>query len=222
MTEGLPPDFNAFVTSRIKEIAARVGAPGPDECEDVDVLVVFTSEPDRLMDDVRKHHEGLLGYHYVGETKSLAAFEAPMKSWHVTTTSIPGSDFTMIDQAYAPGPPAGTASRISPPLKSEFAFALVVVDSNLLEGQAIGPVADRIAMLILSSPAPRHGCSPLPSILDFLDAKCPSRGSMEALTTYDEAYLKALYAYRGSEIRYFERSSIAKKIVVDAGAAPGG
>ena len=218
VSAGLSHAFDDFVDKRIREVAARVGAPGGD-CRQGNVMVVFTTKPDELMADVRKHHEGLLGYHYVGETKSLAAFQPPMKSWYVTLTKIPGGDFAMLDQAYAPGPPSGTASRILPPLKSEFAVVLVVVDANLLEGQKIGPVADRIAMLVLSRPGPRAGCSPLPSVLDFLDPDCPSGGSIEGLTAYDEAYLKALYAYRGAESRFFERSAIARRVIKDMQSA---
>ena len=219
VTVGLTPAFDSFVNRRIKEIAARVGAPSRDACRGgANVMVAFTPQPDELMADVRKHHEGLLGFHYIVETRSLAAFEPPMKSWYVTATRIADSDFAMIDQAYASHEPPQGGSHIPPPLKSEFAFVLVVVDANLLEGQAIGPVADRIAMLVLSKPALREGCSPLPSILDFLDPKCPPGRSADGLTIYDEAYLKALYAHKGSETRSFERGSIAKRMI--AGTNP--
>ncbi|HEY5409187.1 MAG TPA: hypothetical protein VIJ94_00545 [Caulobacteraceae bacterium] len=142
-----------------------------------------------------------------------------MKIWYVTMT-ISG-DFRHIDRAYGRLLPNGF-THFPPPMKSEFAFALVVVDAKLLEGQAIAPVADRIAMLVLSKPAPRDGCSPLPSVMDVLEPKCPSAGSAEGLTAYDEAFLKALYAYEGSEIRYFERGSIAKGIIKDAGPTTAG
>ncbi len=212
-TAGLSAAMNSFISQRIREIAARVGAPDSGDCaKGGGVMVLFTTQPDQLMADVRKHHPGLLGYHYVGETRSLAAFQPPMKSWYVTTTRIPGTDFVMLDRAYAPGPPGGTASHIPLPLQSRFAFALVVVDANLVEGQAIGSVADRIAMLALSKPAPRTGCSALPSVMDFLDPLC--RGAaVEGLTEYDEAYLKALYAYKGDEQRYFQRGAMGKAMV---------
>ena len=216
ITAGLTPAFDDFVNRRIKQIAARVGAPGPGDCrKDANVMVIFTTQPDQLMADVRRHHEELLGFHYVGETRSLAAFQPPMKSWYVTMTGIKGEPGGRIDQAYAPHELSQGGSRIPPPFKSEFAFAFVVVDAKLLEGQAIGPVAERIAMLVLSKPASRDGCSPLPSVLDVLDPYCPSGGSTEGLTVYDEAYLKALYAYNGSEMRFFERPAIRKRIIED-------
>ena len=213
VTSGLTAAMNDFISSRIREVAARVGAPTAGDCsKDPDILVLFTTEPDKLMADVRKHHEGLLGYHYVGQTKSLAAFEPPMKSWYVTSTRIPGSDFVMLDRAYAPGPPGGTGSRIPAPLQSRFVLALVVIDARLVEGQAIGSVADRIAMLVLSKPASRTGCSALPSVMDFLNPQCPG-SAVEELTRYDEAYLKALYTYQGDEMRSLERHSMGKAMV---------
>jgi hypothetical protein len=178
-------------------------------------MVAFTTEPDRLMADVREHHEGMLGFHYVNETRSLAAFQPPMKSWYVTMTVIPGA-YANVDRAYASHePPQG--GHIRPPIRSEFVFALVVVDSNLLEDQAIGPVADKIAMLVLSKPAPQEGCSALPSVMDVLNPKCPASGSMDGLTAYDEAYLAALYAYKSSEIRPLERAFIRKRMIRDTG-----
>ena len=221
ITAGLTPAFDDFVNRRVRQVAARVDAPGPGDCrEAANVMVIFTTKPDQLMVDVREHHEGLLGYHFVGQTKSLAAFEPPMKSWYVTVTTMPGGDFAMLDQAYAPGPPAGSGSRIQPEYRSEFAFVLVVIDANLLEGQAIGPIADRVAMLALSRPAPRDGCGSLPSILDLMDPKCPAGGSIQGLTAYDEAYLEALYAYRANEMRSMERKSIARRVEDETASPP--
>jgi hypothetical protein len=217
LTAGLTHGFDEFVNKRILEIAARVGAPGPSDCSKtgVNLLVVFTTKPDELMADVARHHEAMLGYHFVGETKSLAAFEPPMKSWYVTVTESNGAK--MVDSAYGRFEPDWGASHFPPPMQSEFAFGFIVVDANLLEGRAIGQVADRVAMLALSKPTPHDGCSPLPTILDAMDPKCPTGGSTEALTSYDESFLKALYAYKGSELRGFEREAIRKKMLKEAG-----
>src|SRR3569833_1907586 len=80
-TIGLARGFDDFVSKRVKEIAARVGAPGDGRCKQTNQQVVFTAEPNMLMADNRDHHPGLLGYHNYSETKALAAFQPPMKSW---------------------------------------------------------------------------------------------------------------------------------------------
>jgi hypothetical protein len=55
-TVGLTKGFDAFVSKRIKEIATRVGAPGDGTCKQTNLLVVFTTQPDKLMADIRDHH----------------------------------------------------------------------------------------------------------------------------------------------------------------------
>ncbi len=222
---GLTQSFDDFVSQRIKDVAARVGAPSALACREFNVLVMFTTEPQKLMNDVRDRHPALLGYHFIGERKALATFRGPVQSWYVTATSMKTGiknyrTARQIDVANAPGPPTGTGSHIPPEFTSEFALELVVIDANQLEGQAIGPVADKISMLVLSKPAERDTqgeCSPLPSVMDVLDAKCPSAGSIDGLTAYDEAFLKGLYAYEGSELRAFERAKIAERITEESG-----
>jgi hypothetical protein len=226
-TAGLTQGFDDFVSKRIKEIAARVGVPGDGKCKQTNLLVVFTTQPDKLMADVRDHHPGLLGYHNFSETKSLAAFQPPMKSWYITATDgrldgADGHEPRCIDLL-------ACAGHILPPLHVRFAFALVVVDSNLVEGKSIGAVAAEIAMTALSMPASPDGCRPLPSVMDVLNSGCPSSASVDGLTTFDEAYLKALYAYNAArpgaraaryaaqttEVLAFERKAIVESIVKD-------
>lgn len=223
-TSGLKQDIDDLVSQRIKDVAARAGAPGDGKCRGDNVLVVFTPRPDLLMADVRDHHPELLGYHFVGQTKSLAAFQPPIKSWYVTTTD------GRLDAAYGPEPLCIDLMCRGPlpPLHSRFAFALVVVDANWLTGKPIGMVADGIAMLALSQPAHRNGCMSLPSVMDMLDSTCAANGSTDGLTAYDEAYLKALYAYntgrfasQTTEIALSERAFIAERIIKVAGPNPG-
>jgi len=217
--EGLSRAFKAFVEETVRRIAREAGAPDGGDCAGMpaNALIVFTTRPQAFMDDVRRHHLGLLGYHFFGQRKAIASFAPPMKSWHVSMTEIPGA-YQAIDHAYGPSPPAGTGSRIRPQYKSRFAFALVVVDSNAIEDQAVGPVAARIAMLALTDTREREGCSPIPSVLDFLDPACGEGPGSEGLTAYDEAYLKALYAFKGDELKGFMRDTIAGRIVEDLGA----
>src|SRR6185437_10294108 len=202
-TTGLTQAMDDFVSKRIVEVARRVGAPGKAQCREADVLVLFTTQPQQLMDDVRDHHAQLLGYHFNGETKALATFEPPIKSWYVTSTSINRGvvkndpDWTLTDEAYRHFPQGFcldmSQCRMLPKIKSRFHLALVVVDAGRTEGKAIGAVADEIAMTVLSRAGPRQGCSPLPSVMDVLDPACPDNESVQALTAYDEAFLKALY-----------------------------
>ena len=103
-------------------------------------------------------------------------------------------------------------SRLANGLSNEFLFALVVVDSGEVDGQPIGAVADQAAILALSDTGGRRGCSALPSVLDALDPACPSGAPIEALTAYDEAFLKGLYASDPENLVEVGRSAIARSI----------
>ena len=224
-TFGLTPDMNAFVSQRIKDVAAKAGVPGDGTCSGTNVLVVITSQPAALMADVRDHHENLLGYHFIGETKALAAFQPPMKSWYVTTTSKPvyitknSPVYRVLDYAYGPMVDCPQERcRFLPVMKSRFAFALIVVEAGRIAGKPIGAVADEIAMTALSRAGPREGCSPLPTVMDLLDPACPP--SDTGLTPYDEAFLKALYAPHETEILYYERRDLERAVKAAVVADP--
>ena len=66
---GQQPQFTAFVTARVKVIAAAVGAPVSDlkSCTP-NIEIVFTTTPQDLLDKIRKEDPDYLGY---AETSAL-------------------------------------------------------------------------------------------------------------------------------------------------------
>jgi hypothetical protein len=212
--EGLSTEFDAFVYHRLLAVADDVGVPKPKpgDCRHSNVLVLFTTEPQKVIDDVRAHHPLLLGYHYPSDTKQLATFQPPMRSWYVTDTRTWAQ--TQIDDPDYPAPTAPTG-RIKNGMTSEFMFALVVVDPSVLDGQRIGRVADDIAEHVLSNPGARRGCASLPSILDALDMACPASDTVEALTDYDKALLKGLYHSEAETQVNFQRGEVLRRILHD-------
>jgi hypothetical protein len=193
-TRGLPPEFNSFVTARVVEVAARVGAPSDKNpaCE-ANVLILFTTEPQRLMEAIRRDYPDLLGFHYRAQAKRLATFKRPIQSWYVTGTK-PRDGYVELDSQFHWTPSGSADSRLTSKLRSEFLLVLVVVDANKAQGREIGAVADNVAMLSLARPAETPGCSALPSALDAMAADCQAVASVDGLTPYDAAYLKGLYA----------------------------
>jgi hypothetical protein len=221
----MKPAFNDFVSQRIKTVAAQVGATGPGKCRGTNVLVLFTTQPDALVADVRDHHPGLLGSQIVGDPAVLARFHPAITSWYVSMTAAPAYDTTnkdtpdevTLDNTYGFERPDCTRMREclfggAKSMKSEFAYALIVVEADSIVGKPIGAVADEVAMTVLSRTAAREGCSALPSVMDVLDPACPVSASVDGLTAYDTAYLKALYAPRDSQVLPYERTMIARAV----------
>jgi hypothetical protein len=64
LTRGLDPGLNAFVSARIRAVAAAVGAPHDESpaCKS-NVQILFTLEPQQVLDEVAKQDSRLLGFH---------------------------------------------------------------------------------------------------------------------------------------------------------------
>jgi len=216
-TGGLSAPFNAYVTARVKLVAAAVGAPlerHPNRnfpCK-TNLLIIFTTTPQALMDDVRKHHADALGFHYAAQAERLARFDRPFKAWYVTGTQ-PEGGLVQEDKEFSPAPGGTAGSRLTRRLASRFIGILVVVDANQIVGHQIRAIADDVAMLGLARAADLKGCSALPTILDFLSPDCPASGDPEGLTAYDVAYLKGLYSTDPEQLLAAQRSEIGSRIL---------
>ncbi len=183
---GLKPAATALVSRRVKEVARTVGAPTPGvgkRCT-ANVEIVFTPQPQGLLDHIAKASPMLLGSsRLAGDT----TFRGAIESWYLSRTrpvaewneTMGGSDF---------------ASYFTNGLTSELVQVLVIVDTNKVAGNSLQSISDYIAMLVLTRTGSLEGCNELPSIIDLLSSGCGTRDKPQALTTADTAYLKALYS----------------------------
>jgi hypothetical protein len=215
-TIGLSPSFNAFVTARVRAIATTVKAPLDDKegCR-ANVAVYFTTEPQKLLDDVAKHFDTLLGFHYPHQTKKLATFNRPIQVWYVTGThgtNGPDSLDSIWGQPAASRPP----SRLDTGgLSSVIMFSLVIVDTNKVAGAEIGAIADYVATIALTRTRSLDDCSALPSILDLMSAGCGSRPKPGAITAGDLAYLRALYSLDMEQPLQVQKSDLQNRMMHD-------
>lgn len=221
-TGGLSGPFNAFVSSRVKTVAATIGAPidkHPNRnfaCK-TNLLIVFTTKPQGLMDDVRKHHPQMLGFHFTAQAQRLATVDHPIQAWYMTGTKAEGGNVEPDDPNYRM-PSGGAGSRLTSRLESQLMGVLVVIDANQIVGHQIGAIADAAAMLSLARASQVKGCSELPTILDFLNPDCPAAADPPGLTRYDLAYLKGLYAIDPQEYAAAQRSEIGSRILREVSA----
>jgi hypothetical protein len=216
-TEGLSEPFEHYVNVRLSQVAAFVKVPvdkHPNRnfaCK-TNVLVVFTTKPQELMEDVRRRHPGMLGFHYAAQTERLARFTRPMQAWYITGTRSEGGELIR-DSEFSSLPGGDTKSRLTAHLQNQIVGALVVIDANQIVGRQIGGLADNVAMLVLSHTGQTDHCSELPTILDFMVSDCQEKVDVEHLTDYDVAYLKALYAVDPEEYLHAQRSEIATRVM---------
>jgi hypothetical protein len=207
-TEGLPPEFNAFITRRIVDTARAVGAPvadGRKACQ-TNIVVVFTTDPQGYLDLIAVKHPGLLGWHYAAQTRRLKSFNHPIESWYVTA-SVADNGMEQINSVW------GYGDNIQPE-RSSLVRALIVVDWNKAQDFEAGTIGDYVSMLALSQPM-RNGvatCDELPSILDLLSENCSDAEKPKAMTEADTALLKALYDINPTKRTVFARQAIARRL----------
>ncbi len=216
VTVGLDPGYNAFVTARLRALAAYVGAPvqSNPQCKD-NVQILFTSNPAQAMDDVIKWATATatFGIRYSGGMRDLLAYKSDraIQGWYLTTrggalvlntdVALVGLDvlpvWPQIEQKYLGSHSLGTPLGGSSGSGIGIGTVILIVDTTKVVGYPIGTIADYLAMLTLSvAQSPDH-CDPLPSILDLMSSSCRSREVPTAMTAGDLAFLKALY-YRNT------------------------
>jgi hypothetical protein len=243
VTLGLPDAFNAFVTARIVQVAASVGAKTDKigNCKH-NIEILFTNQPAEVVKSLAQQTRGaILGMHFVNETPRLLEVTHPIQGWYVTGThmednaivpvtstgtdgsTLPADDKTpKVDSAYRNAPDrVSTGSKLPGRRVSSIMNVLIVADVRQVGGREIGPVADYIAMLALSEPRSLDRCNDFPSILDLMSSDCGARPKPEKLTDSDLAYLKGLYAADlGATTDSMQKKSIENGMQDELAAGP--
>jgi hypothetical protein len=210
LTEGLTPGYNAFVTARLRALAAYVGAPVADPQCKSNVQILFTNNPQEKMDSITAWATGPAFHNrYAGGARDLIAFKSDhaIQGWYMTTSAgsaVLNTDVALvglnvlpiwpeITQKYIGSSATGTRVGGSSGSGSGIGIVILVVDTTKVVGYTIGTIADYLAMLTLSvAQSPDH-CDPLPSILDLMSSSCGRREMPTAITAGDLAFLRALY-----------------------------
>jgi hypothetical protein len=215
VTVGLSPAMNARVSNRVMDVAIKVRAPLPrrGRCKP-NIEILFTDQPQQLLDLVARKRQELLGFHYVPQTRTLKTVNRPIQAWYLTSTEN-GAGARALDVADSQMPSGCAGSPFTSCLMSVFTNVLIVADGKALDGKPIGPTADYIALLALSQSRSLDGCDALPSILDWLSPLCGA-GAADALTDADLGYLKALYRLHPDLKMWLARDSAADRMAAPA------
>jgi hypothetical protein len=225
LTLGLRREAIAFINGRVKDVAARVGAPidGRDGCKP-NIEIVFTTSPQGLMDWVRQKHPDFLGYHDNSiQADRLASVTHPIQAWYRTATrdfkgqvqidakNIAGGG-VQVGNVYLPDAKAYAVSgtRLGDGLSSGFNHVIVAIDPGKMAHYEMGSLADYIAMLALTQLNALDSCQQLPSIVNMLAQGCAQKPS--ALTENDIAYLQGLYRMRGDQSLVIQKDQVSYRM----------
>ena len=92
LTTGLGPKFATYMSQRIRDVAASVGAPvDKDPACKTNIRIIFTTTPQALLDTIRKNSPSYLGYaDNRQQYDRLATVTHAIQSWYVTATGDVG------------------------------------------------------------------------------------------------------------------------------------
>ena len=226
---GLPPSWSSSVVARLRVVASAAGAPVAKEGCRINIDIVFTRNPQALLDGVRDAKPFLLGYHDVAQEKRLATVSHAVQAWYMTQTVDAGGGFYIDDKLHPDGIYLGpfhfpnahveqwSGSHLGDERRSELLHALIVVDLDKVNGIRLAALSDEVTMLALAQTAAFDVCQPVVSIAN-LTAPCEAALKTDSLSASDQAYLHALYAIDPHDSLIQQRGKMAFEMKKSLGA----
>jgi hypothetical protein len=246
---GQPPAFTAFVTARVKVIAAAVGAPvsALKSCTP-NIEIVFTTAPQELLDRVRKDDPDYLGYAETSaKREALATVTRPVQAWYTTETidldgvhrmdsaRKLGNGITMSRFSAFAMPSTLTANR--DPIDLPYATYAHVTGNRINDGARSG--FNHIIIIVDSKKLAGQSFISLADYiamlaltqLNSLDA-CQQLSSIvnmmapdcdqkvDGITATDIAYLRGLYKMDADKSLLFQQNNIADVMEETVGSPP--
>lgn len=211
LVTGLQSGSNKLVAREVLDLAREVGAPAAADAKTctINIEIVFTPDPQDLLDDIARVNRAELGYFPTSQRSRMTTFSRPIQAWYETgtrQTNCQPPRGTDIPQPCDPSvtqldadvgnvnlQPSGFTDRLKKGLRSEFGHVLIIVDSRNVARYSLSSIADYIAMLSLSRMTQLEDCASLASITELLASGCANTAP-DTLTAADRAYLQSLYA----------------------------
>jgi hypothetical protein len=216
--QGLPQAFDDFIAARIGAVARSVAAPTSSEpgCSP-NIEIIFTAEPQTLIDQIARRSPHLLGFHFASQSQQMRRVTMPIQAWYVTAT-MHGTEI-VVDNPMVNNPGGCAGSRLTECLRSVFLNVLIVVDTGVIAGRPVGPIADYLALLSLSHMADEGEvtCGELASVANYLASDCAENVKSESLSDADAAYLRGLYQMNPTYVGPLERAQIHEQMMSSLG-----
>lgn len=187
-----------YMVDRISQTAMDLGLePGEPGCE-ANVVVVATVDSDAVATALVEEHKRAFRLGGSGMDLGISALEAfkvsdrPVRWWQV---SLPVDSETGQRAVRLPGdenPPVvnvSRASRLRSDIRDDLMKVIIIIDVERLGETNFEQLTDYVTFLALAQVDPRADFTNLPTVLNLFGA--PTQ--VDGLTTWDRAYLQALY-----------------------------
>ncbi len=211
--------LNDRIAATATEVGLDVGEPG---CKP-NMIIIGTDKSEALARQlVKEQPDAFAKYDGAvrGSIKDLEAFQsspAAIRWWHVT-------DRTTADgQRYVKGASVRVreVGRIKGSTRDDFASVIIIMDVSRIGKVRFTSLADYIAMVGLAQVDPDADLAGVSSVLNLFADRAAGIEPVAALTEWDKAYLKGLYAARRDVRRgQTQEDDITRSMIKDLGGTP--
>jgi hypothetical protein len=197
---GVVPSEGEFVRRRIERVASEAGvAVGAPDCR-ANFVVVLSTDPQAFLKDWWAEEPTLFTRaRGLGGVERMIRTDQPVRVWHNACSAAPALARNFRLNVTWDCDNNGTlGSRITRATVRSIYSVIVVVDFWKIEGLTFGQVADYVAMVGLAQLRAEPQPGAVPSILGLFQEGGDERA--KALTVWDQAFLKSIYASRDGSI----------------------
>lgn len=217
-TFGLPDAYNRVVEQRLRDDSLRVGIRLADGHCDANVVVIVADDPARLVAKLQRERPQIFVGLEFNQIQDVLRTNEPVRTWQaIEPRGFDGRPLRRVMFIYSSdGPPrpvggsgawvnpAASNSRITQNIRPDIVASFVVIDADAVDGLTLTQIADYAAMRALVRTRITPGLKER-SILGVLDGN----DSIDQLTEWDLAYLRALYRTSNTLSAHTQQSAIA-------------
>jgi hypothetical protein len=210
LVAGLPRDQEEFILRQLSQIVRNAGAPlAPEKCR-ANFVVLITSEPDQLLESLRKKRPKLFDIRDgMGTLKHFLRTDRPVRVWYnwqygaddvalSTAASVTGS--TMPSAALSDYPTYRSPnSRLSYSAHRGIETSIIAVDIRRMSGVNLGQLSGYVAMLGLAEIDLDKEILAAPSVLRLFSEAGGT--PVDGMSLWDQMLLKCLYATRSTDVQ---------------------
>jgi hypothetical protein len=208
LVAGLSAEDAEIVSDRLSQISASAGAPlAPAPCQP-NLVIIATSEPDRVLNAWYARDKRLFGdatptkvHEFLGSSQSR-----PVRVWYNVDT---GRKSGTRNGHFIPSNTRAESSAFVGNAIFDFSSIFAIIDTRRTEHSVLDRIADYVAMLGLTDVDLDADFGNAPSILRLFDPSGEDQPS--GLSRWDTAFLKALY--QSDQSSRAQRFEITQRVI---------
>lgn len=191
---GLPLDLAGPIIIRVRSIAAAIGLDAADSsnCKP-NIIIAFTGDGNADLKELAERDRSLLSGLTFWERKRLLREDGPTRAFAIVATK---SNTGMGASGNSPVFQTTLSSRLTLSIRRDINVAVVLFDADPADGKTVTQLADFAAMRTFARTRPPEDDTAYPTILSLFE---DGSAAPSALTEFDMAYLKAVYAGQANQ-----------------------